>query len=368
MKFTVEKDSFARAVNNVLRAVPVKPQNQNLEGVLLRADKKHVRMTGYDSIFGINTSVEADVEKEGEIVLNAKLFAEIVRKMPSGFLTISVEGSTLVTIANGDTVFDIVGASAETYPELPHVDQRDELVIPQKVFRDMIEKSSFAVATTDINPILTGSLLECRDDTLSVVSVDSAKLAVVKEKCSYKGEKSFIVPGKSLSEIAKILDNDDEDAELCIYSSGKEALFVIDNYEMVTKLIMGKFIDYKKSLPSEHRLEIIADRGELFEAVDRASLLITDRFKAPVRCVFRDDRIRLSCTTEMGKIAQEIPARITGDGFEAGYNNKFLYDALRAADCEHIKLQLNSPLSPMMLSSAEGNNFMYLIMPVRLAD
>ncbi|MBO4583597.1 MAG: DNA polymerase III subunit beta [Clostridia bacterium] len=367
MKFTVEKDQFARAVNNVLRAVPVKPQNQNLEGVLLRADKKFVRMTGYDSIFGINTSVEADVESEGEIVLNAKLFAEIVRKMPEGYLTVSVEGSTLVTIANGDTVFDIVGASAEMYPELPYVEHRDELVISQKVFRDMIEKSSFAVATTDINPILTGSLLECRDNTLSVVSVDSAKLAVVKEKCEYKGEKSFIVPGKSLAEIAKIL-SDDDDAEVCIYSSGKEALFIIDNYEMVTKLIMGKFIDYKKSLPSEHRLEIIAERSALYDAVDRASLLITDRFKAPVRCVFRDDRIRLSCTTEMGKIAQEIPARITGDGFEAGYNNKFLYDALRAADCEHIKLQLNSPLSPMMLSSAEGNNFMYLIMPVRLAD
>ncbi len=367
MKFTVEKDSFARAVNNVLRAVPVKPQNQNLEGVLLRADKKHVRMTGYDSIFGINTSVEADVEKVGEIVLNAKLFAEIVRKMPEGYLTVSVEGSTLVTIANGDTVFDIVGAGAEMYPELPYVEKRDELTISQKAFRDMIEKSSFAVATTDINPILTGSLLECGDNTLTVVSVDSAKLAVVKEKCVYAGNKSFIVPGKSLSEIAKIL-SDDEDAEVCIYSSNKEALFVIDGYEMVTKLISGRFIDYKKSLPAEHRLEIIADRGDVFEAVDRASLLISDRFKAPVRCMFRDDRIRLSCTTELGKISQDIPARITGDGFEAGYNNKFLYDALRAADCEHVRLQLNSPLSPMMISSAEGNNFMYLIMPVRLAD
>ncbi len=367
MKFTVEKDSFARAVNNVLRAVPVKPQNQNLEGVLLRADKKHVRLTGYDSIFGINTSVEADVEREGEIVLNAKLFAEIVRKMPDGYLSVNVEGSTLVTIANGDTVFDIVGGSAEMYPELPYVDHRDELTISQKAFRDMIEKSSFAVATTDINPILTGSLLECSEDALTVVSVDSAKLAVVKEKCKYAGNKSFIVPGKSLSEIAKIL-SDDEDAELCIYSSAKEALFVIDGYEMVTKLISGRFIDYKKSLPAEHRLEIIAERGAVFEAVDRASLLISDRFKAPVRCMFRDDRIRLSCTTELGKISQDIPARITGDGFEAGYNNKFLFDALRAADCEHVRLQLNSPLSPMMISSAEGNNFMYLIMPVRLAD
>lgn len=367
MKFTVEKEPFARAVNNVLRAVPVKPQNQNLEGVLLRADKKHARMTGYDSVFGINTSVEADVEKEGEIVLNAKLFAEIVRKMPEGRLTVSVEGGALVTIANGDTVFDIVGTSAETYPELPYVEKRDELTISQKAFRDMIEKSSFAVATTDINPILTGSLLECSDNTLTVVSVDSAKLAVVKEKCVYAGSKSFIMPGKSLSEIAKIL-SDDEDAEVCIYSSNKEALVVTDNYEMVTKLIMGRFIDYKKSLPAEHRLEIIASRGEVFEAVDRASLLISDKFKAPVRCVFRDDRIRLSCTTELGKISQDIPARITGDGFEAGYNNKFLYDALRAADCEHVRLQLNSPLSPMMISSAEGNNFMYLIMPVRLAD
>jgi len=137
---------------------------------------------------------------------------------------------------------------------------------------------------------------------------------------------------------------------------------------MVTKLIVGNFIDYKKSLPSEHRLEVIVDRASLFESVDRASLLINERFRAPVVCSFKENKIRISCTTEIGKISQDIPARITGAGFEAGYNNKFLYDALRAADCEHIKLQMNSPLSPMMLSSAEGNNFMYLIMPVRLAS
>ena len=367
MKFTVEKDMFSKAVFNVLRAVPVKPQNQNLEGVLIRVQGKSITMTGFDSVFGINSTVEGEIESEGEIVLNAKLFAEIVRKMPEGYLTINVEGNSLVTISNGDTVFDIVGANAEMYPELPYVEHRDELCISQKAFRDMVEKSSFAVATTDINPILTGSLLECSENSLTVVSVDSAKLAVVKEKCTYAGQKSFIVPGKSLNEISKIL-SDDADGEVCIYSSGKEALFVIDGYEMVTKLISGNFIDYKKSLPSEHRLEIIASRDEVFEAVDRASLLISDRFKAPGRCIFRDDKIRISCTTEMGKICQDISARITGDGFEAGFNNRFLFDALRAADCEHIKLQMNSPLSPMMLSSAEGDNFMYLIMPVRLAD
>jgi len=367
MKFTVEKDVFAKAVFNVLRAVPVKPQLQNLEGILIKANASYVRLTGFDSVFGINTQLDAEVEREGEIVLNARLFSDIIRKMPEGFITVNVEGTSLVTISNGDTVFDIVGLSSEMYPELPYVERRDELCIKQSVFRDMIEKSSFAVATTDINPILTGSLLECSENSLTVVSVDSAKLAVVKEKCTYAGQKSFIVPGKSLNEISKIL-SDSDDGEVCIYSSGKEALFIIDGYEMVTKLIVGNFIDYKKSLPSEHRLEVIVDRASLFESVDRASLLINERFRAPVVCSFKENKIRISCTTEIGKISQDIPARITGAGFEAGYNNKFLYDALRAADCEHIKLQMNSPLSPMMLSSAEGNNFMYLIMPVRLAS
>lgn len=367
MKFTVEKSVFAKAVSNVLRAIPVKPQNQNLENILIKAHGKNIRLTGFDSIFGINTDVEGEIEREGDITLDARLFSEIIRKMPEGYITIDVEGNSLVTISNGDTVFDIVGGSVDMYPDLPYVEKGDELVVKQSVFRDMVEKSSFAVATTDINPILTGSLIECSDNNITVVSVDSAKLAVVKEKCEYKGEKSFIVPGKTLNEISKILsDSDDED--LHIYSTDKEALFIISGYEMVTKLIIGKFIDYKKSLPSEHRLEVIVDRNDFLESVDRASLLISDKFRAPVRCTFKDDKIRVLCNTERGKISQDISARITGDGFEAGYNNKFLFDALRAADCEHIKIQMNSALSPMMLSSAEGNNFMYLIMPVRLTD
>lgn len=364
MKITCDKQKLNEAVLNIQRAVSTKSSVPALEGILIRADESTIFLCGYDLELGITTTLDCNVEQQGSVVLSAKLFGEIVRRLPADTVTISSDDKQMTTIESGEAKFSIVGIPAEEYPELPTINEETSLKIQSGLLRSMIHQTLFAIAENDAKPIHTGTLFELEPKLLRLVSVDGYRLAIREEPINCDLETSFVVPGKTLGEILKLLDEDDSDIELQI--GRRHILFSIQNYTVISRLLEGEFLDYRAAIPNECSTELKISTQDFIKSVERVSLLITDRLKSPIRCVFGEEEIKLSCSTAIGRANDKLPAKITGNSLEMGFNNRFLLDALRNAECDEVRIQINGSLSPMRILPCEGNSFLFLVLPVRL--
>lgn len=366
MKFTCEKNSLQNAINVAIRASAAKSPIPALEGLLIEAGRE-VKITGYDLKKGIYTSFDADVIEPGSIVLGARLFGEIIRSLPEGIVTIKTDGNKMTTIVCGNADFSIMGADAADYPELPVVDYKSAVSLPQDVLKKMISQTMFAVSDNESRPVYTGSLFEIENDELTIVSVDGYRLALRKEsidKCDVD-KCSFIVPGAALSDLEKMCSNSSEQVKITLGS--KHISFTIDETVLISRRLEGEFLNYKKSVPSNFSINVKADRMELIRVVERVSLIIDDKIKNPLRCVFDEDAIVFTCVTALGKAEDICHVEGSGSGLEIGFNNRYLLDALKVAPVEKLMLRLNTGSSPCVISSEDGNErFLYMILPVRL--
>ena len=364
MKITCDKQKLNEAVLNIQRAVSSKSSVPALEGILIRADETAVQLCGYDLELGITTMLDCSVAEKGSIVLSARLLGEIVRRLPAATVTLTTDEKQITSIQSGEAEYSIVGIPAQEYPELPVVGGETTLKLPSGVLRGMIRQTLFAVAENDAKPIHTGTLFELEPDRLRLISVDGYRLAIREEPIGCELQTSFVVPGKTLSEVLKLLGDDDSETELQI--GRRHILFSIQNYTVISRLLEGEFLDYRAAVPNECTTQMKVSTQNFISSVERVSLLITDRLKSPVRCVFGDDEIRVSCTTAIGRASDRLDAQITGNSLEMGFNNRFLLDALRNTECDEVRVQLNGPLSPMRILPKEGNSFLFLVLPVRL--
>ena len=364
MKFTVEKRLLNEAVTNLQRAVSSKTSIPALEGILIRSEENRLVLTAYDLEIGMQTELPAIISAPGAIILTAKLFAEIVRRSPDEDITIDVDDRNTATITSGVSCFTIIGMDSAEFPELPKITDADTIKMPQELLKSMIRQTLFAVADSTAKPIHQGSLFKIENGNLDVVSVDGYRLALRREAINYANNTEFVVPGKTLSEVLKLLKDSEGEAEIC--PSRRHILFHIDNYTVISALLEGEFLDYKSALPKDKKTEVTVSTRTMIESVERVSLLITDRLKSPVRCVIGEDTVKLFCTTTMGRATDQISAEISGDQLEIGFNNKYLLDALRAAETDEVRLQLGGPISPMLVLPKEGDAFSFLVLPVRL--
>ena len=355
MKFTVEKRLLNEAVTNLQRAVSSKTSIPALEGILIRSEENRLVLTAYDLEIGMQTELPAIISAPGAIILTAKLFAEIVRRSPDEDITIDVDDRNTATITSGVSCFTIIGMDSAEFPELPKITDADTIKMPQELLKSMIRQTLFAVADSTAKPIHQGSLFKIENGNLDVVSVDGYRLALRREAINYANNTKFVVPGKTLSEVLKLLKDSEGEVEIC--PSRRHILFRIDNYTVISALLEGEFLDYKSALPKDKKTEV---------TVSTRTLLITDRLKSPVRCVIGEDTVKLFCTTTMGRATDQISAEISGDQLEIGFNNKYLLDALRAAETDEVRLQLGGPISPMLVLPKEGDAFSFLVLPVRL--
>ena len=365
MKITCNKQQLVEAVSNVQRAVSTKSSIPALEDILLRARENEMILCGYDLELGMTTSIEASVEQPGNLVLSARLFGDIVRRLPADQVCISSDEKNITAITCGASEFSIVGIPAEEYPEIPAITGETSIDLPHSLLKSMIRQTIFAVADTDAKPIHTGTLFELGGGILRLVSVDGYRLAIREEPVQCTEEASFVAPGKTLNEVTKLLGDSEEEA-LSLLVGRRHILFKIGNYTVISRLLEGEFLDYKSAIPAASGTEVVVNTRRFIESVERVSLLITDRLKSPVRCVFEDDEIKLSCSTAMGRANDQFEAQITGGNVEIGFNNRYLLDALRNADSDEVKVLLNGPLSPMKVVPREGNAFLFLVLPVRL--
>jgi DNA polymerase-3 subunit beta len=367
MKFTVEKNLLQSAIVTASRASAVKSAVPALEGLLIEASGGNIRISGYDLKTGIITTVPADVVTEGSIVLSARLFGDIIRKLPDNIVSFTADENLMAKIECGMSEFQILGTSSADYPDLPTVDYPKSLALTEKNLKSMIAQTNFAVSDNESRPIHTGALFEAENGMLTMVAIDGFRLALRREQLSKSDASplSFVVPGTALSEVEKILT--DSENLVSVMLGSKHIMFVISGTVLISRRLEGEFYNYKITIQHVEKYRIIADRRTVVDAVERVSLIISDKLKSPVRCTFDDGVLKLLSSTALGRASDECQVKGDGEGLEIGFNNKYLLEALKAAPADTIQFNISSGISQCTIVPADGsNNFLYMILPVRL--
>lgn len=376
MKIQCEKSYLDSAVATASRAAAVKSPIPALEGLLLQASKRIepemglLTVTGYDLKKGIYAEAAVDLIESGSVVLPAKMFGEIVRKLPDGIVTISSDKNFKTHINCGKADYDIMGSDPADYPALPELDagaRFDSLVMRQTVMGAMIRQTAFAISDNESRPIYTGELLECDGETVTMVALDGYRLAVRREKAASVSPEpiSVIIPGSALSDVEKLCT--DEQGSVCLVLGNKFLKFMLNNVTLITRKLEGEFLNYHKAVPAEFSISMKGERTELIRCADRVSLMIDDRAKNPLRCQFGSGNLNITSATPLGRA--EDNCRLEGDGKDTviGLNNSYLLQALKAAPADTLLVKLNNGNSPIVFTPEEGDDsFVYMILPVRL--
>ena len=365
MKFSCEKALLTAAVSTTSRAVAAKSSIPAMEGILIEADTR-LRLTGYNLETGIQATVPAEIKEPGSLVLSARLFGEIIRKMPDDVVIFTAK-DYMVNIKCGMSEFNILGTDPEEFPELPSVEQQNAVVLEQSVLRSMISQTLFAVSDNESRPIHTGSLFEVEDGQLTVVSVDGYRLALRREKLENVGKDesfSFVVPGSALSEVERICSGE---GPVTVSQGARHIMFQAGQTVLVCRRLEGEFLPYRNAIPRNNKIHVECDARALLSSIDRVSLIISEKLKSPLRCVFGDGMVSITTKTGIGDAADQCPIIGDGQGLEIGFNNKYLMDALKAAPADRLRLEFTSGVAPCVILPAEGEEtFVYMVLPVRL--
>lgn len=366
LKFSCEKSLLQGAVSTASRAVATKSSIPALEGILLEGSS-NLTLSGYNMQTGIRTAFEAEIHQQGRIVLNARLFGDIIRKLPDDVVVFAADEKYLVKLTCGDASFEILGMSADDYPELPEVDDEYGMAIEQKTLKAMINETAFAVSTNESRPVHTGSLFEINESGLTVVSVDGFRLALRREPLEKidGGAFRFVAPGSALREVENICADTDELMEVTL--GKRHLLFEAGSTQLICRRLEGEFLDYKNAIPRSNPISVEVEKKTLLESLDRVSVVISEKLKSPVRCLFDLDKVYLSAKTGNGEAKDVCNLKGDGKALEIGFNNRYLMDALRYAPADTVKLELNTGISPCIIVPTDGSdNFLYMVLPVRL--
>ena len=368
MRFTCEKSMLVTGLNIASRTVAQKSSLSVIEGILCQAENG-ISLTGYNMETGITYQIEADVADPGTCVLPAKLFADIIRRLPEGPVTVVVDENYKVSIRAGYASFTISAESAADYPELPDVGSGRSVKIPQTELKDLIGGTIFAVSENQSRPIHTGVKFEVEGNLISAIAVDGFRLA----RRTYHAETespfvlNFVVPAAGLKEVEKILTDSDEEAAMIL--GPKHILFEIGSATLVCRLLEGDFLDWRKVVPTDCPVKLCAHVSDLAASIERVGLIVSEKYKSPVRCVFSNQVLLLKTNTTIG--AAEDRCSIAGDGkeLEIGFNVRYLADSLRVIPSEEVVMELTNSLSPIVLTPADGkHDFSYMVLPVRIKN
>ena len=368
MRFTCEKSMLVTGLNIAGRTVAQKSSLSVIEGILCKAGHG-LSLTGYNMETAITYEIEAEVSDPGSCILPAKLFGDIIRRLPEGPVTVVVSEDYKVSIRAGYASFTISAESAEDYPELPDVNSGRPIHIPQCRLKELISGTIFAVSENQGRPIHTGVKFEVTDSSITAVAVDGFRLA----RRTYHPEEgtgrelSFVVPAQGLKEVEKIVTDSEDNAAFTLGT--KHILFQIGNATLVCRLLEGEFLDWRRVVPSNCPIKLVANVGELASSVDRVGLIVSEKYKSPVRCVFSHNELLMRTNTTIG--AAEDRCSIAGDGkeLEIGFNVRYLADALKVVPSDEVTLELTNGLSPIVLTPVDDKfDFAYMVLPVRIKN
>ena len=368
MRFTCEKSMLVTGLNIAGRTVAQKSSLSVIEGILCKAGH-NLSLTGYNMETAITYDIEAEIGDPGECILPAKLFGDIIRRLPEGPVTVVVDDSFKVSIRAGYASFTISAESAEDYPELPDVNSGRPIQIPQTKLKELISDTIFAVSENQGRPIHTGVKFEVTDTSITTIAVDGFRLA----RRTYHPEEgtarelSFVVPAAGLKEVEKIVTDIDDMASFTLGT--KHILFQIGNATLVCRLLDGEFLDWRRVVPTNCPVKLVAHVSDLASSVERVGLIVSEKYKSPVRCVFSHNELLMRTSTTIG--AAEDKCAIAGDGkeLEIGFNVRYLADALKVIPSEEVTLELTNGLSPIVLTPVDDKyDFAYMVLPVRIKN
>lgn len=367
MIFSINRVSFLEAVSRLQRVVSSKSALPVLEGILISAEKEQVTLAAYNLEVGMKKTLPAISSEPGDIVLNARLLSDILRKLNSEMIEIESDMKLSCHIRGGDAVFDIMGMAAIDFPEMPSVAEGTKINLSGELFQEMVSGTLFAVAQTEgTRPILTGVNISVKDNVLQFVAIDGYRLAIRREAVELSDEAEMIITGRAVGEVAKLIDENTENIEILI---GKRLVsFLIDGYLFICRLMEGEFVNYEKTIPTEFTQSVNMNRSALLNTAERVSLLINDSFSTPIRCEFDAERVVFTCNTAMGRATESINVALSGAPFQIGLNSRYLCEALRAIPEEQLQIRFKGANAGVILCSEEENNksYLYMIMPMRL--
>ncbi len=363
MKIVCTKSNLLNGVQIVSKAVPSKTTMSILECILVDTRSGDIKLTANDMELGIETVIDGEILDKGMIALDAKIFLDIVRKLPDNNITIETDDNLKTTITCEKAKFNIIGKSGEDFSYLPQIEKNDSVIMSQFTLKEVVRQTIFSIADNDNNKLMTGELFEINDDTLKVVSLDGHRISIRKIalKNSYENKK-VVVPGKTLNEISKILPGD-MDKDINIFFTDKHILFEFDNTVVVSRLIEGEYFKVDQMLSSDYETKVNINKKELLDCIDRATLLVKEGDKKPVIINITDGTMELKMNSTVGSMDEEIDIEKEGKDLMIGFNPKFLIDALRVIEDEEVDLYMVNPKAPCFIRNKE-ESYIYLILPV----
>lgn len=366
MKFTCEKSILQDGISTVQKAVTGKSTMPILNGILLKAVNNEIVLTGSDIDLSIQTKVHAEILEEGSIVIDAKIFGEIIRKLPNDDVHINTIDNNSIEILCQKSRFTLIHMNAEDFPMLPNINENMIFSVSQKILKHMIRETIFATAQDETRPVLTGVLFETNNKNLNLVALDGYRLALRSEQLNTDNTISAVIPGKTLNEVSKILEDDDENVNITF--TPNHILFSLGETKIISRLLEGEFIKYNSIIPQEFNLKVVAKRGELLHCIERASLMAKDSNTNLIKLSIEEDNMVITSNSQLGMVREEMSIILQGQSLQIAFNSKYLIDVLKIMEEEEITLEFSSSVSPCVIKNKDINNCTYLVLPVRLLN
>ncbi|ACA56965.1 DNA polymerase III subunit beta [Clostridium botulinum] len=364
MKITCQKNILLEGISIVQKAVTGKSTLPILSGILIRANKNELVLTGSDMDLSIETKVKANILEEGTIVLDARLFGEIIRKLPNDLIEINTLEDNSIEIICQNSRFNLIYMNPDEFPNPPIINENMIFSIDENKLKNMIKGTIFATAQDETRPILTGVLFQIKDKMLNLVALDGYRLALRSEVVDNDNTINAVIPGKTLNEVSKILEEDNENVNITF--TPNHILFSIGETKIISRLLEGEFISYKSIIPEEYNLKIIAKRLELLNSIERASLMAKEGNTNLVKFDFSNDKIVITSNSQLGMVREELKVVLQGEDLQIAFNSKYLLDVLKTMEDDEVVLEFSSSVSPCIIKNTELNNCTYLVLPVRL--
>ena len=365
LRFSVERTLLLDSVLKLQRMVGSKTSMPILEGILLSAEQGKLTLIAYNLEMGMKKVLEANCEEEGDIVISARLFADILRRMNGNRITVSSDERLNCNIKCAEATFDIMGMASEDFPEIPSVPDGKSFSLKAGTLAKMVKGTFFATAQNEgAKPVFTGINVTVENGVLQFVAIDGYRLAIRREQVDLDQNFSFILTGKAILEGVRLIENEEEMIELCV--SERQLAMTINGYQFTSRLLEGDFVNYQKTLPTTHKQRVVVPTKELIETIERVSLLISETFSTPVRCYFNELNVVFTCATAVGRSAEAFHTKLEGPNFEIGLNSRYLLEALKAAETEQVQILFNDSNAGVLIKPLEGDAFQYMIMPMRL--
>ncbi|MDD3223100.1 MAG: DNA polymerase III subunit beta [Clostridium sp.] len=365
MKFTCQKNKLQEAISITQKAVTGKAAMPILQGLLLEAANNQIKITGSDIDLSIESKIDADISENGKIVVDAKLLGDIVRKLPNSSIEINTVDDKTIEIICEKSKFNLIHMAADDFPNMPNVDGESTFSIDQKLLKNMIRGTIFAIAQDEARPILTGVLFEINNKKINLVALDGYRLALKSEDIESEDSIRSVIPGKTLNELVKILD---DEGNVDVTFSKNHILINLGTTKIISRLLEGEFINYNSIIPEEYNLRVKVKREELLNCIERASLLAKDGNTNLIKFDINEENMILTSNSQLGNVREELNIILQGEGLEIAFNAKYMIDLLKIMEEEEIYMEFSSSVSPCVVKDAKNNNCTYLVLPVRLIN